>query len=220
MLARLGPSKAKHEGSIAEALFRAQGKQPLARELQAVTAALVLVQDHELNPSTFAARVAASTGADLPSCLCAALGALHGPLHGAASQRVEALLDEIPGEAAVASRLEARARRGEAIPGFNHPLYPDGDPRARLLLELAFERGATSARLQVMQATRRHMLRERGEHPNIDFALVATALAAGLSRGSASRIFLVGRTAGFVAHVLEQRESGSVLRPRARYVGV
>ncbi len=217
MLARLAPAAAGPAASVAEALLGSRPKG--ARALSAVTAALVLVLDHELNPSTFAARVAASTGADLPSCLCAGMAALHGPLHGAASERVEALLDELGSAREAAARLEARARRGEALPGFNHPLYPNGDPRARLLLDTAYELGAKSARLGTLRAAERYMRRERGEHPNVDFGLVAVALAASLARGSAARLFLVGRSAGFVAHVLEQRESGVVLRPRARYVG-
>jgi citrate synthase len=199
-------------------LLESFGVAPTPARQRLANAALVLCADHELNASTFAARVAASTGADLQACLLAALATFLGPRHGSASRAVEAVLDEVgrPGRAEAVVR--ARTTRGEGMPGFGHPLYPNGDPRAEALLGLVGE-GKATPRLRLLHAVLAATLRLRGERPNIDAALVAASLALGLPPGAGVALFAVGRTAGWVAHVLEQRESPAVLRPRARYVG-
>lgn len=181
-------------------------------------AALVLVADHELNASTLAARVAASTGADLHGCVLAALATLSGPRHGGAGERVEVLLDEVAASSATET-LRARLRRGDALPGFGHPLYPEGDPRCPPLLamaaRLAPEHPHVRAALDLDAAARAagHLL------PNLDVGLVAIAAALGLPRRCSVGLFAVGRAAGWMAHALEQRAAGYLLRPRARYVG-
>jgi citrate synthase len=174
--------------------------------------ALVLVADHELNTSAFAARVVASTGASLGASLTAGLAALGGPLHGGTTSLVEILLDEVDTTGDAAAVVEARLRRGERVPGFGHPLYPDGDPRAAALLPRLPADAARDALIAVMTAT-------IGRLPNADFALVALRRAFRLPRGGALAIFAVGRTAGWIAHALEQRQEDKVIRPRARYVG-
>jgi citrate synthase len=189
---------------------------PARRRL--TNATLVLCADHELNASTFAARVAASTGADLQACLLAALATFLGPRHGGASRAVAALLDEVTQPRRAEAVVRARTSRGDGMPGFGHPLYPAGDPRATTLLALVAGAPA-SPRLRTLIAVIAATERLRGERPNIDAALVAACLAIGLPRGAAVPLFAVGRTAGWVAHVLEQRESPAVLRPRAHYVG-
>jgi citrate synthase len=183
-----------------------------------VNAALVLSADHELNASTFAARVAASTGADLQACLLAALATFLGPRHGGASRALEAVLDEVARPGRAEAVVRARTARGDGIPGFGHALYPAGDPRAATLLALVAE-APSGPRLRTLSAVIDATARLRGDRPNIDAALVAACLALGLPPGAAISLFAVGRTAGWVAHVLEQRESPTVLRPRARYVG-
>lgn len=174
--------------------------------------ALVLCADHELNASAFAVRVVASTGAALPCCLLAGLAALSGPLHGGMTGQVRALLAE-PGmtndpRAAIAARLA----RGETIPGFGQRLYPDGDPRAAALLG-AFDAGPVWSGLldAVMDLT--------GLRPNIDAALMAVEHHLRLPPESALAIFAVGRTVGWIAHALEQRKDGRLIRPRASYAG-
>jgi citrate synthase len=189
---------------------------PARRRL--VDAALVLCADHELNASTFAARVAASTGADLQACLLAALATFMGPRHGTASRAVEDLLDEMGRPARAAALVRARTTAGLGMPGFGHPLYPQGDPRATALLAIVAETGARPRPLDALDAVIRATAELRGERPNIDAALVGVSLALGLPRGAATALFAVGRTAGWVAHVLEQRESPMILRPRARYL--
>ncbi len=199
---------------LAARFLAGHGLSPTLPRRRLVDAALVLCADHELNASTFAARVAASTGADLQACLLAALAAFSGPRHGTASHEVEELLRAI-GRGRAEPAVRARTLRGQGIPGFGHRLYPAGDPRAAALLA-RLPKGARLAPLfALITATRRL----RGEHPNIDAALVGVARAVGLPAGAAAALFAVGRTAGWIAHVFEQRLEPGLLRPRARYVG-
>ena len=201
---------------VAGALALALGARDTPRTRESLDRALVVIADHELNASSFAARVAASTGADLYACVGAALGALSGPEHGGATARVEALVSETLRPERATLVIEERARRGDALPGFGHPLYPKGDPRASVLLAPNKPRHAAERTLAALVES---MRRAGREPPNVDLGLVATALALGLPAGSASAIFAVGRAAGWIAHVFEQRGAGFVLRPRARYTG-
>jgi citrate synthase len=185
--------------------------------LFAADLALVLSADHGLTASTFAARVVASTGADIYACLGAGLGALSGPRHGGMSDRVEALVDEagVPGRAAAV--VHDRLRRGEAVPGFGHRLYPEGDTRTPHLLAVARELGGGPRLETVFQIAK--TMRDAGHAPaSLDFGLVAVAEALGLRPGAGVGLFAVGRCAGWVAHVLEQRQSDQLLRPRARSI--
>jgi len=206
------------EQSLAALLCGALGARVTPRATAALELALVLSADHELNPSTFAARIAAGTGANLYACVIAALATLSGPLHGGACDRIEALLSEVVGTRTHVGRvLVSRARRGESIPGFGHPLYPAGDPRAAPLLTLARELAPQNPRVQALLGCVRSMAKSAQERPNFDLGLVALAAALGLGPGSAVAIFAVGRCAGWIAHVIEQRQSGALLRPRAQY---
>jgi citrate synthase len=204
--------------SVAETVAIALGAGP--RAFDAIERTLVLCADHELNASTFAARVVASTGADLYASVTAALSAMTGPRHGGASDRVEALVDEVGDPRRADAVIAARASRGEAIPGFGHPLYPSGDPRVPPLLDAAESVARKSRKLAVVLSVEGAMRRARREPPNLDFGLVAVARALDLPKGAGSVLFSLGRTAGWVAHALEQREAGYLLRPRAQYVGV
>jgi citrate synthase len=174
-------------------------------------AALVLCADHELNASSFAARVVASTGAQLHAAVLGGLAALSGPRHGAASEAVETLWDQIEDgtvDALIAEILEARS----SVPGFGHRLYPQGDARATCIL-------ASLQQQPELIALRLAVHARCGELPNLDLALVAMRRALGLPRGSASIIFALGRSVGWLAHALEQQAQGDLIRPRANYVG-
>jgi citrate synthase len=206
---------------VAELVIAALGGNLDPVSVEIVDRTLILCADHELNASTFAARVAASTGADLYACLGAALHTLSGPRHGGASARVEALLGEIGSPDRVANALRERHARGEAVPGFGQLLYPQGDPRGRVLFQLA-ERATSSARRRsqydCLIALKKAMQRAGHPGPNLDAGLVAITCALGLPQGSAAALFAIGRIPGWVAHTLEQRSQHYILRPRARYV--
>jgi citrate synthase len=206
---------------IAEVVARAFALEPAAETLAAIDALLILLADHELNASTFAARVAASTHADVYAVVQAGLATLSGPLHGATSDRFEALLAEIGTPENAERVVQERARRGERIPGFGHPFYgPAGDARARVLLELAWERGSSRApEVAAANAVIGAMERARKPPPNVDSAAVALRAALGMPPGAVAGLFAVGRAAGWVAHALEQVADGHLLRPRARYRG-
>jgi citrate synthase len=161
-------------------------------------------------------RLAASAGADLYACLTAALATLSGPRHGGELDRFEALVREVGSPARARRVVLARTQRGELLPGFGHPLYPGGDPRAPPLVEAAraLAPDATRTILAVVREVKQALKLE----PTLDAGLVAVAHAIG-APDAGSAIFALGRCAGWVAHVLEQRDAGYLLRPRARYTG-
>lgn len=173
--------------------------------------ALVLLAEHELNASTFAVRVAASTGAPAAACLLSGLGTLTGPLHGGAAAQMRALTDMVARDGA-ARAVRDWMSQGRQIPAFGHPLYPDGDPRAAALLDTF-----ALAPCHLELATVIEDL--TGEKPNIDFALGAMRDSLGLPEGASLALFAIARSVGWIAHLIEQTTSGSLIRPRARYIG-
>lgn len=175
--------------------------------------AMVLLADHELNASTFAARIAVSTGASLPAGALAGLATFTGPRHGTAAAAVLALaLDIGPHADRAGDGLREWLGEGRIVPGFGHRLYPRGDVRAAALLAtieppMAFRRLAEVAEALL------------GERPNVDFALAALTAAYDLPPHAPATIFALARTVGWLAHMLEQVASGQLIRPRASYVG-
>lgn len=208
-------------GSIAARLWAGLSERPPAGgALEALNAALVLVADHELSVSTLAARMAASISADPCAVVSVGLSALGGAMQAVASLAVEDLLAEVASPRQAAARIGERLRRGDRLPGFGHRLYPDGDPRAPLLLDLIRDCWTGDRRLDsveaVIQATG-----DRGlPRPNVDFMLAALAHLAGMTRGASEAVFGVARSAGWLAHALEEYRRGTSIRPRAIYVGV
>lgn len=176
-----------------------------------VRQALILLADHELNPSTFAVRVAASTGAGMPACILAGLATLSGPKHGGAGAALESFLFEAINMGADAA-IERWLATGHGLPGFGHPLYPYGDPRARALLAHILPDGEFATLRDAVMDT-------LGLEPNIDFALLAIARRYPLPPRSGFGLFAIARTVGWVAHALEQASTGAIIRPRARYQG-
>src|SRR5579859_4169334 len=184
---------------------------------------LVLLADHELATSTLAARVAASARANPYSAVTSALGALDGPLHGTVSEEVHALLTEASGPHGATAAVADRLRRGQHVPGFGHRLYVDGDPRGvaglRLLRSLAGNAGA-GRRLRVVEEVCAAAGARTPTTPNSDFSLGALAFVAGMPSDAGEAIFAVARTAGWIAHVLEEYGEASLrYRVRADYVG-
>src|SRR5262249_4046529 len=138
--------------------------------------------------------------------------AFSGPLHGGTTSLVEVLFDEAERRGDAASVVEERLRRGDMLPGFGHRLYPQGDPRATALLGLLPPERSRDALVAAMSEI-------DFRHPNVDFALVAMRRALRLPQGAALSLFAVARATGWIAHALEQQAEGSLIRPRARYVG-
>ncbi len=181
----------------------------------AIRAALVVCADHELNVSAFTARCAASAGASPYDTVAAALATLKGRRHGGETERVAALFDEGgPPRTVVVNRL----RRGENLPGFGHPLYPAGDPRAALLMRLAETGGNRAAwkRARGLATAAAELLHEP---PNLDFGLVALSRTHGFPGQAPMLLFALGRTVGWIAHAIEQYATEQLIRPRARYTG-
>jgi citrate synthase len=197
-------------GPIHEAAAAAWRLKPKGADL--VRRAMVLLADHELNASTFAVRVVGSTGASLPASLMAGLAALTGPRHGGMTMRTVAMFAEALAAADPAAFFAARLARGEPIWGLHHPLYPDGDIRARALRAAHAPSGPLLRTIEAAEAT-------GGMPLNVDGALAAVAHTLGLSQEAAFAVFALGRMTGWIAHAIEQTETGSLIRPRARYVG-
>lgn len=193
---------------VHERLARAW-RQPGAADT--IRRALVLLADHELNASTFATRVAASTGAALSASILAGFATLSGPLHGTAALALQALVEAASREGA-ANAILVSLGSGRPIPAFGHPLYPDGDIRAQALLERA-------NLPSVFADLRTNAERLTGELPNVDFALAALAASKRLPRDAPFILFALARSVGWIAHALEQSQKPGLIRPRARYVG-
>lgn len=195
------------------------------RGTELVRQSLVLCADHELNASSFAVRCVASTGADLGACVTAGLAALSGSRHCGITAAIESLWERSLGarrSATAFDRLiderngvggsDVAGVPGQSVPGFGHPLYPDGDPRAQALLA-AIPRQDRNERLMAA------VLARSGMHPSIDYALVAMRRSLGLKEGHAYLVFALGRTVGWLAHAIEQRRVDVLIRPRASYTG-
>lgn len=198
-------------GAIHNRLALAWGLGPGGPGADLIRRALVLLADHELNASAFAARVAASTGASLAAAALAGLSALSGPRHGGAPAAIQNLAEEAR-RLGPAAAIAARLAEDRALPGFGHPLYADGDPRAAALLE-RFNPPAPFVTL------RDAAQRASGLAPNVDFALTALSESLGLPKDAPFALFAIARCAGWIAHAVEQGQSGALIRPRARYVG-
>lgn len=194
-------------GEIHARLAQAWGQE--AQGADDLRRALVLLSDHELNPSTFAVRIAASTGTSLPAALLCGMATLSGARHGGASTLArEALRAVLDGrmEEFLASQTEGSAYGF----GYGHPLYPEGDPRAHLLLERL-------APVEPALRAQRQLSERLALPPNVDTGLAALAMARGLPEEAPFTIFAAGRLAGWSAHAIEQARSGDLIRPRARY---
>jgi citrate synthase len=207
-------------GSIAARLAaRLTTGTPEAVLVDALRVALVLLADHELAASTFAARIAASVRADPYAVVMAGLGAMGGALHGGASLRVEAMFAEARDPEHARQVLGQRLRRGERIPGLGHTVYRGGDRRATMLLDRVRAAVPGHPRLAVVDAMLDEASRRRLRETNVEFALAALVDVSGMVSGAGEAIFAIARTAGWLAHALEEYAHPTRLRPRAVYIG-
>jgi citrate synthase len=206
-------------------LLRMLADAPAApRLVRALDAYLVTVADHGLNASTFAARVVASTRAGAVASVTAALGALKGPLHGGAPGPVLDMLDAIGSGQAAPGWIEAELAAGHRLMGFGHRIYRTRDPRADVLKSVVA--GLSSPRIALAEAVEQAALaalhRHKPDRPldiNVEFYTALLLDAVGLDRSLFTPVFAVGRVAGWTAHILEQEQTGRLLRPDSRYVG-
>jgi citrate synthase len=183
-----------------------------------LSAALILCADHELNVSAFTARCVASAGSAPYAVVIAALAALQGYRHGGCTAQTAALL-AAAGSSGARATVAGYLRGGDKLPGFGHPLYPAGDPRARGLLALLNRRLPDAPGMQVANELCEAVSAALGQYPTIDLALAALAAALGAPSHSPLALFALGRTAGWLAHASEQYALDQLIRPRARYSG-
>jgi citrate synthase len=204
--------------SIAQALQTAWiPLRPKAAQL--INTALILCADHELNVSSFTARCIASAGSTPYAVVTGGLAALQGVKHGRTTERIEELLREARTPRGLHRVMVGRLKRGDTIPGFGHPLYPEGDPRGRQLLELVARIFPKSSAVSLADVATEEAFRLIGERPTVDFGLVIAARALALPPDGAITLFAIGRTVGWIGHAIEQYRRDRMIRPRARYIG-
>jgi citrate synthase len=212
-------------GHAANFLYMLTGERPSGLATRAFDVALILHADHELNASTFAARVAAATLTDIHSTIVAAIGTLKGPLHGGANADVMRLLLEIGSSAAPEKAEEvvrAKLARKEKIPGFGHRVYHTEDPRATHLRQMSRDLGQRAGEpiwYEMSQRIEALVKSEKKLNPNVDFYSASTYHALGIDIELFTPIFAVSRVSGWTAHVLEQYANNRLIRPRAEYIG-
>ena len=212
-------------GHAASFLYLLSGDRPSALATRAFDMALVLHAEHELNASTFAARVTAATLSDLHSAVVAGISALKGPLHGGANAEVMRMLIDL-GEEARGDRIDEVIRgklaRNEKIPGFGHRVYRTEDPRATHLRQMSREIGQHVGNTRWFAMSERieaFMKREKQLNANVDFYSASTYYLLGIPIELFTPVFAASRTAGWTAHVLEQYANNRLIRPRAEYIG-
>ena len=203
-------------------LYMLWGKKADADSVRALDIALVLHADHELNASTFAARVTAATLADMHSAITSAIGTLKGPLHGGANENVMRLLLKAGRPANAVPTVEAMLAAKQKVPGFGHRVYKTEDPRAthlRKMSEVLTRRHGMPQYYEMSQAIEQYMLKEKRIYANVDFYSATVYYALGIPIDLFTPVFAVSRISGWSAHVLEQYADHRLIRPRAEYVG-
>ena len=202
--------------------MRSRDREPSDLDAHAFDVALILHADHELNASTFAARVTASTLSDLYSSVTSAIGTLKGPLHGGANERVMELLTEIGEPSRAEGVVRAKLARHEKIMGFGHRVYKVEDPRATILREWLRRVGEEKGNLgnyDLLAKIKEVVHHEKGLYPNLDFYSGSVYSLLGIPHDLFTPIFASSRVAGWTAHVLEEYDDLRLIRPTAKYIG-
>ena len=198
------------------------GKVPSDEDARLMDVLLILHADHEFNASTFTARVIASTLSDIYSAITGAVGALKGPLHGGANEKVVEMTNEIGTPAKVDAYIYAKLASKAKINGFGHRVYKTMDPRARILKDMAenFVRTEKEKQgLEIIERTEKILLDEKNLHPNVDLYSGLALNHIGIPPYLFTPVFAVGRAPGWLAHVLEQYSDNRIIRPISDYVG-
>lgn len=218
------PISPKGDASLsANFLYMLTGKEPEAVAVEALDKALVLHADHELNASTFAARVTVATLSDIYSGITSAIGTLKGPLHGGANEAVMAMLEEVGTLDRVESYINEKLSNKEKIMGFGHRVYKNGDPRAKHLQKMSRELGQLTGNMKWYDMSvkiEELVTGQKGLKPNVDFYSASVYTALEIPRDLFTPIFAISRTSGWTAHILEQYDNNRLIRPRAEYTGL
>lgn len=210
-------------GVVENFLYMLTGERPDEELAKMFSTVMILQADHEFNASTFTARVVASTFADYYSCLTAAVCALKGPLHGGANERVFEMLEKIyDHDMDPIDYVKDAFKRGRKVMGFGHRIYKHGDPRAKILRPIAEKMAKRTGNMyffEVQTEIADYMLKEKGLYPNVDYYTALIYHCVGLKKDVFTTIFAACRTAGWLAHVMEQRREKTLIRPCSEYVG-
>ncbi|SET44610.1 citrate synthase [Oceanobacillus limi] len=217
------PVKPKKGVSYAENfLYMLNGKDPEPIEVEAINKALVLHADHELNASTFTARVCVATESDVYSGITAAIGALKGPLHGGANERVMKMLSEIGEEENAIPYIEEKLANKEKIMGMGHRVYRNGDPRAKHLQKMSKELTKLTGQekwYNMSVKIESYIKENKGLPANVDFYSASVYHSLGIDHDLFTPIFAMSRVSGWLAHILEQYSNNRLIRPRAEWIG-
>lgn len=208
--------------AAASFFYELRGEQPSEFEVRAFNTALILHADHELNASTFSARVTAGTLSDIYSAITSAIGTLKGPLHGGANEQVMKMLLEIGDESKAQLWIKDALDNKRKIMGFGHRVYRTEDPRATHLRKLSQEAGQLTEQtkwFEMSQVIEKYVNETKGLNANVDFYSASTYYAMGIPTHLFTPIFAISRSSGWTAHVLEQYRNNRLIRPRAEYVG-